>query len=77
MTIRDVKFETSDLKKMIELMSHHKDFPMPLAGKNDEGETIIIEICKNNIIVRTYQHNNWCRTNIYWKDGTVEELYDK
>lgn len=62
---------------MIELVKHHKDFPMPLSGKNDEGEIISVEICEDKIIVRTYQKNDWCRTNIYWNDCTIEELYEK
>ena len=77
MTIKDVEFRTDDWTKMFELMKHHKDFPMPLAGKNDEGENIAVEIYEDKIVVRTYQHNNWCRTNVYWEDCTIEELYSR
>jgi len=27
--------------------------------------------------VETFQHNGWCRINVYWEDGTIEEMYEK
>jgi len=50
-------------------------------GYNDDGEHIIIESDTENgsIVwhVMVYQKNGWTRTNVYHKDGTVEELYSR
>lgn len=77
MDIKDIEFKTSDLKKMCEIMKHYNEFPMPLAGKNEDNENILISINEHNITVQTFQNNGWLRTNIYHDDGTIEELYDK
>ena len=77
MRVEDIKFSTDDLNSMIRLMRHYKEFPMPLCCKNDVDENMIISINKDNIVVKTIQNNGWARTNIFYKDGTVEELYER
>lgn len=56
---------------------------IPLSGMNEDGENIIITIGYDEDAqmefydVHTYQHNGWIRSNIYWEDGTIEELFDE
>jgi hypothetical protein len=56
---------------------------LPLVGKNEDGETLIISVVKDietgsdAFKVETAQDNGWMRVNIYYKDGTVEELYER
>ena len=71
----DIDF--SDLSLLINLMNNSQNYPYMLAGQNEEGENVWISINEDNITLQTFQHNNWVRTNIYYKDGTIEELYDK
>ena len=77
MTAEEVNFKTDDWKAMLELMQHHKDFPMPLCGKNGSNENIIVSINSDNITIETCQNNGWMRTNVYWNDFTTEELYGR
>lgn len=46
-----------------------------LVGTNEDGETVIVTIDKENATVQTIQKNGWTRVNVYWKDGTIEESY--
>ncbi len=73
-------FDPSDVNGMLKLMEEHGDSEMPFAGKNDEGEDILISVSKNQITVRTMQKNGWMRRNVYtrWEDGdfTAEEIFE-
>lgn len=44
-------------------------------GVNEDGENCMISIDEECACIRTLQKNNWMRVNIYYKDGTSEELY--
>ena len=45
--------------------------------KNEKDEDVIIEITNNYLKTSTSQNNGWMRINIYHKDKTVEEYYEK
>lgn len=45
--------------------------------KNENNEDIIIEITNDYLKTSTSQSNGWLRINIYYKDRTTEEYYDK
>ena len=62
--------------ELIELMNNEKKYPMVLLGENVNGEDTLIDIESDFIEVETYQKNGWIRRNVYWRDMTVEELYD-
>lgn len=53
----------------------------PLCGANEEGDSIIIYIRKDEkgkcFEIHTFQKNNWIRVNRYYNDGTTEEWFDK
>ena len=46
-------------------------------GKNENGDPVIIVKYDNRIETKTYQKNNRVRVNVYYNDGTVEEIYEK
>ena len=47
-----------------------------LCGNNDDGEHVIVSIDEEKATIKTAQHNGFIRVNVYWKDGTREELYE-
>lgn len=77
MNIKDVVVDPRDYQGMLELMKHHAEFELPLSGKNENGENVLISINEHNITIQTCQSNDWFRTNIYYDDGTSEELFEK
>ena len=54
---------------------------LPITGKNEDNEVVIIEGGASEgerfFRVTAVQHNNWCRINTYWEYGTIEETYKK
>lgn len=46
-------------------------------SKNENDEDIIIEITNDYLKTSTIQQNSWIRVNIYYKDRTIEEIYEK
>lgn len=52
---------------------------LPLTAKTEDGEDVIVEALEQDgeVVwkITTVQSNNWLRTNYYYEDGTVEELY--
>ena len=82
MTVFDgttITIDPSDYKGMLSLMAraNEPDFEMPWSGKNDVGENMLISVNSDNITVQTFQSNGWTRENVYWNDGTVEELFER
>lgn len=54
---------------------------LPLSAINENGEDMIIEDDYNSgkhaYKITTVQHNNWCRINTYYQDGTSDEMFEK
>lgn len=71
-----MNLNTRNYEEMIELMKRHKEFDQMLFGMNEDGENTQVSINEDNIVISTYQRNGWIRENVYWRDGTVEELYE-
>lgn len=46
-------------------------------GVNETGEKVVVSIDEESACVRTLQDNGWMRINIYHKDGTEEEMFQK
>lgn len=47
------------------------------SGKDEDGNIVIVSIDEELASIRTFQSNGWIRINIYHKDGTNEELYER
>ena len=71
-----LNFDPSDWKEMFKLMERADEFTEPAIGKNLDQEKVMISVNHDNITVETIQHNGWLRRNVYWIDGTVEELFN-
>lgn len=71
-----IQFDPSDFKGMLALMDKYGDSSYMFPGTNENGETTHISIFKDRILCSTMQQNGWVRKNIYWRDGTREEMYD-
>ena len=44
---------------------------------NENNEQIIVEITNEYLKTSVFQGNGWIRINIYHKDHTTEELYER
>lgn len=69
--------DLNDYRGCIALMDKYGDSESAFFGNNEEGEDVIISINEDNITLQTLQDNGWIRTNVLWRDGTTEELYDR
>jgi hypothetical protein len=58
-----------------------RDFEsFPVAGVNENGENVMVEHYGGDdpyFKVTTFQNNGWARINNYYKDGSMEEIYEK
>ena len=68
-------FDFSNMNVIKDLLENY--LGMYFVGQNMDDELNEIEIKDGRIEVRTHQKNGWIRTNVYWDDGTSEELFDK
>lgn len=54
---------------------------LPLSAETEDGEYVIVEAFEQDgdIVwhISTVQSNNWVRINNYYRDGTVEEYYER
>lgn len=66
-----------DFRKLLEDFYNDKSEPGMFTTTNENGETVILEITPGFLKTLTYQNNDWIRINIYHKDRTVEETYEK
>lgn len=72
-----ITIDPKNFKSLCELMDKYGEtLKTMLFGENEDGETTITSINPDNIVVDTQQSNGWVRRNIYWRDGTREELFD-
>ena len=74
--MEQINFNPYDWDGMIQLMKKHGDSKSSFLGENTDGETIEVGIFKDRISVRTYQNNGWTRLNVYYEDGSREELFE-
>ena len=72
-----IQFNPHSLEDMIALMDAYGDSDTMFPGVNEDGETVWISIFPDKIVTSTLQRNNWTRKNIYYRDGSSEELYEK
>ena len=72
-----INFDPADVKGMRELMQRADEFRSMLIGHNYKKERVTLSINDDNITTITYQKNGYARENVYWKDGTCEELFER
>ena len=59
------------------LVKKHGYIDTAKCGINEDGEDVIVSIDEESACVRTLQKNGWMRINIYYPDGTSEELFER
>lgn len=67
------------MKKISDMIKEWKDGEIEFgvySTTNEEGENLIVEVTGEYVKLTTMQSNNWARVNYYYKDGTIEELYE-
>lgn len=67
-------FTTAEGRK--ELMKKYGKSNTAYAGRNEDGELVMVSIYTNELIIETYQSNKWIRKDVYDENGVYsEELY--
>lgn len=61
---------------LVRIMDEHADDEGIHVGVNENGETVHMSVFHDRIAVVTFQANGWTRKNVYWRDGTREELFE-
>ena len=72
-----IRIDPSDWEGMLRIMDEHGDSKTMFPGLSEHGEMVLISVFKDRIITNTCQKNGWMRKNIYHRDGTTEELYER
>ena len=62
---------------MLDLMDKYGGSSTMFPGQNENDEPVYISIFYDKIVTMTSQSNGWTRKNIYYRDGSSEELYEK
>ena len=68
--------DPTDFNGLCKVMDEYGDSDVPFGGTNENSESTLISVFKDRIDVTTWQHNGWTRRDVYWRDGTCEELYE-
>lgn len=69
------RFNEVEIRKQI--MSEYGDSDTAFLGTNDNGETVMMSVFKDKIIVETHQNNGWVRKDYYDENGYYEaEMYE-
>lgn len=68
--------DPSDYDGLRRIMDEHGDSEVPFFGDNENLEEVMVSVAKDRIDVVTFQNNGWTRRNVYWCDGTREELFE-
>lgn len=68
--------DPDDYEGLTAIMDNHY-MDNPFFGTNENGENVIIEVVKDSVTVKTFQSNGWERINTYYRDGSIEELYER
>ena len=59
------------------LMDEHGKSKTMYPGTNEQGESVYISIFEDKIVTMTSQFNGWMRKNIYYRDGSREETFER
>ena len=59
------------------LMDEHGRSRTMYPGTNEHGESVYISIFDDKIVTMTSQTNGWSRKNIYYRDGSREETFER
>ena len=75
--MKQIAFDPADLAGILQIMDEHGDSKTMYPGKNEHGEDVYISIFRDRIVTVTSQTNGWQRKNIYYRDGSREEMFER
>lgn len=67
----------SDWNSLIEIMDKYNHLDSCIFGTNSLGETTCMSVSANRIKLSTFQDNDVTRVNVYNRDRTSEEWYER
>lgn len=70
-----IEFNPCDLGSMLKLMDKYGDSADMMLGEDESGDFITVSICRDLIIVETYQERDWIKRSTYHRDGTVKHTF--
>ena len=75
--MKQIHFDPTNQEAMNALMDEHGKSKTMYPGTNEHGESVYISIFENKIVTMTSQTNGWMRKNIYYRDGSREETFER
>jgi len=75
--VKQIHFDPTDQEAMNKLMDEHGDSKTMYPGTNEHGESVYISIFNDKIVTMTSQTNGWNPKNIYYRDGSREETFER
>lgn len=66
----------NDINSVIRITELYGDSESSFFGENQNGESIVVSVFRDRVVVNTEQSNGFVRVNTYWIDGTIEEIFD-
>ena len=75
--MKQIHFYPTNQEAMNALMDEHGKSKTMYPGTNEHGESVYISIFEDKIVTMTSQFNGWMRKNIYYRDGSREETFER
>ena len=75
--MKQIFFDPTNQEAMNALMDEHGKSKTMYPGTNEHGESVYISIFEDKIVTMTSQSNDWIRKNIYYRDGSREETFER
>lgn len=71
----NVAINFADPSQIQRAIKKYGETKYPIFAVNEKGESQIMSISSDCITIETLQKNHHIRKNVFWQDGTVEEMY--
>ena len=75
--MKQIHFDPTNQEAMNALMDELGKSKTMYPGTNEHGESVYISIFEDKIVTMTSQSNGWMRKNIYYRDGSREETFER
>ena len=75
--MKQIHFDPTNQEAMNALMDEHGKSKTMYPGTNEHGESVYLSIFEDKIVTMTSQINGWMRKNIYYRDGSREETFER
>ena len=75
--MKQIHFDPTNQEAMNALMDEHGKSKTMYPGTNEHGESVYISIFEDKIVTMTSQTIGWMLKNIYYRDGSREETFER